>query len=128
MQSAMTRLPPHRTVLLVEDDDDIAETLAELLCEVGRQVVMAKDGEQALEKLKAIEPPCLILLDLLMPRMDGFQFLERLKEHPHSAEFSVLVTSAHDRLTEAAQYAGVVGALRKPFELEELLARIAEDD
>jgi CheY-like chemotaxis protein len=127
MQSAMTRLPPQRTVLLVEDDDDIAETLAELLCEVGREVVMAKDGEQALEKLKAIEPPCLILLDLLMPRMDGFQFLERLKEHPHSAEFSVLVTSAHDRLTEAVQYAGVVGTLRKPFELEELLARIAEE-
>jgi CheY-like chemotaxis protein len=117
--SAMARLTPHRTVLLVEDDDDIAETLAELLCEVGREVVMPKDGEQALEKLKAIDPPCLILLDPIMPRMDGFQVIdvERLSNsllHAPSDDAELLRARARHPALGRSAHPPPVRAFRPP--------------
>lgn len=121
----MHRLRPYKTVLLVEDDDDVAETLAEVLRETGRVVERAKDGIEALQKLDDIVGPCLILLDLVMPRMDGFQFLERLKDHPHASDTSVIITSAVDG-NPAGRYPRVLGTLPKPFDLETLLARISE--
>jgi CheY-like chemotaxis protein len=118
--------PARRTLLLVEDDIDVRETMVDVLTSARHHVVSAVNGADALKKIAGIERPCLIILDLMMPDMDGFEFLERLKDHPHAPEFPVLVVSAHDALARAARYPGVLGTLRKPFDVEELLAWVNE--
>ena len=87
----------HRTILLVEDDPDIRDGIADILRGAGKTVVEAEDGQDALDKLEQVDRPCLILLDLRMPRMDGFEFLRRLNEHPDAPDFPVLVLCARQR-------------------------------
>lgn len=115
-----------RTLLLVEDDPEIRDSIAEVLREAGRTVVCASDGLDALEKLKVVERPCLILLDLMMPRMDGIEFLRQLGKHPHSKDFPVLILSAHATVQQAELYPGVLGTLRKPFDIGQLLSWVDE--
>ncbi|RPH65940.1 MAG: response regulator [Myxococcaceae bacterium] len=122
----VVKLPPHRTVLLVEDDPEIRQAIAEVLQEAGRTVVCASDGLEALAKLDVVERPCLILLDLMMPRMDGIEFLRRLGKHPRSKDFPVLVLSAHGTVRQAEVYPGVLGTLRKPFDIGQLLSWVDE--
>jgi CheY-like chemotaxis protein len=117
----MKRAAP-RTLLLVEDDPEIRDSIAEVLREAGRTVVCASDGLDALAKLVVVERPCLILLDLMMPRMDGIEFLRQLGKHPHSKDFPVLILSAHATVRQAEVYPGVLGTLRKPFDIGQLLA------
>jgi CheY-like chemotaxis protein len=112
----------HKTVLLIEDDPDIREGMADILRDTGRRVVEAEDGQDAFAKLSFVGRPCLILLDLLMPRMDGYAFLEKLRERPDAPEFPVLVLSAHASVDTAEHYPGVVGTLRKPFHVKTLLS------
>ena len=96
--------------------------MADVLRDSGRRVVEAEDGQDAFAKLNFLESPCLILLDLLMPRMDGYEFLDRLKERPDAPQFPVLVLSAHANVNAAERYPGVVGTLRKPFSVKTLLS------
>ena len=122
----MARLPCRRTILLVEDDADVREAITDILREAGREVVEAADGLSALAMLDQVQRPCLILLDLLMPAMDGLEFLQKLKSHPDAADFGVLVLSGLDNMTAAEHYPGVVGTLRKPFDVDQLLSCVAE--
>ena len=112
----------HWTILLVEDDPDIRDGIADILRGAGKTVVEAEDGQDALVKLEQVDRPCLILLDLRMPRMDGFEFLRRLNEHPDAPDFPVLVLSAHASVAAAQHYPGVLGTLRKPFPISSLLS------
>ena len=116
------KLAAPRTLLLVEDDPEIRDSIAEVLREAGRTVVCASDGLDALAKLDVVERPCLILLDLMMPRMDGIEFLRQLGKHPRSKDFPVLVLSAHATVQQAEVYPGVLGTLRKPFDIGQLLS------
>jgi len=68
------------TVLIVEDDTETRDTLTALLEKDGREIVTAGDGQEAFEWLSNVPRPCLILLDLVMPRMDGGEFLGRFKQ------------------------------------------------
>ena len=111
-------------VLLVEDDDDIRESLADVLRDTGRNVVEACDGADAVSKLEGLPKPCLILLDLMMPRMDGHEFIRHLRDRYSPAEFPVLIISAHDALEKAQGYPGVLGTLRKPFDVPRLLSLV----
>jgi two-component system, chemotaxis family, chemotaxis protein CheY len=114
-----------RSVLVVDDDRDIRQALAEVLREWGRQVTTAMDGFDALGKLASLSRPCLILLDLMMPRMSGLEFLEHLSQREDADEFAVVVMSAHDGLRkEAARHANVQGTLRKPFDFDVLLSMV----
>jgi len=122
----MAALPEHRTILLVEDDPDIRESIADVLEAAGRTVVQAVDGLDAFAKLEHLDRPCLILLDLIMPNMDGLEFLERLKSRPEAPELPVLVISAHGHATASEHYSGVLGTLRKPFNVKELLGWVQE--
>lgn len=115
-------LPGQKSILLVEDDHDLRGAVADILRDAGRGVVEAENGEDALAKLATLDRPCLILLDLRMPGMDGFEFLRRLRERPDAPEFPVLVLSAHASLEAAEHYPGVLGTLRKPFDVGALLA------
>lgn len=110
-------------ILVVEDDDDIRDSLKELLEEEGYQVDTAANGEQALNRLRG-EAPQLILLDLMMPVMDGWEFAERIRGRPDWAQIPVIVLSADRNIGDKARKLGAVGYLAKPFELSELLSLV----
>ncbi len=107
------------SILLVEDEPDIREAMAELLELEGYQTVASANGKEALEQLHRMEPPCLILLDVMMPVMDGYAFMDHLKVERPLADIPVVVTSASHRPPAGAQ-----AYVTKPFELENLLAVI----
>jgi CheY-like chemotaxis protein len=113
------------SLLVVDDDPDIRQTLAELLSESGRRVATARDGYDALEKLDSLKRPCVILLDLMMPRMSGLEFLDHLSQQPALEDVQVIVMSANDGLRRQAERHSIVrAALRKPFDFDGLLGLV----
>ena len=122
---------PGDRILVVDDDDDIREVMQELLVGEGFQVDVARDGMDALGKLEVEASPPLILLDMMMPRMDGEAFLKALRAKPALAKASVVVISGNGAAREKADNLQAAGCLVKPFELDELLElvrRIAPSD
>jgi len=111
-------------VLVVEDDDDIREVMQEALSAEGYSVDVARDGLDALGKLDSQVPPPLILLDMMMPRMDGESFLKALRGRPALADATVIVISGNAAAREKARQLAASACLVKPFELEELLSVI----
>ena len=112
---------PGDRILVVDDDDDIREVMQELLVAEGFQVDVAKDGIEALGKLEIEATPPLVLLDMMMPRMDGETFLKALRAKPALANASVVVISGNGAAREKAGNLQAAGCLVKPFELDELL-------
>jgi CheY-like chemotaxis protein len=113
------------TILLVEDDLDVREALAETLRDEGYGVECAADGEQALDYLRGGGRPGLILLDLMMPRMSGSEFRMVQKVDPGLRHLPVVLLSADGRMEEKARALETAGAIRKPIDLDELLTTIA---
>lgn len=107
---------PDRTcVLVVEDDGDVRAALSDLLCDEGFEVICAENGLDALEKLQQMDPPDLILLDLLMPVMNGWQFIKAQKRDPRLLYIPVVVISAEDSGKRKAAALGADGYLPKPI-------------
>jgi CheY-like chemotaxis protein len=113
-----------RNILLVEDDGAIRDSIAEILEGEGYRVVQASNGAEALERLRCDRNPDLILLDLMMPVMDGWQFRDRQEHDPRIRNIPVLVISADHALDQKLDELRVDGWLAKPFALESLLAAI----
>jgi Response regulator containing CheY-like receiver, AAA-type ATPase, and DNA-binding domains len=113
-----------KTVLIVEDDPDIREVLEEMIDAGGHAVVTATNGAEGLAALAQVEPPALVLLDLMMPVMSGFAFLEELAQRTDRSGDRVLLISANETVERAAQLPGVVGYVKKPFDLDEVLALV----
>jgi CheY-like chemotaxis protein len=108
-----------RTVLVVDDDQAIREALSDVLGELGYDVAVAGDGQQALDCLRQGCNPYVILLDLGMPVMDGWQFRRELLQDPRFAGLNVVViTAVRDQRVDALQ---VTDVLTKPVQLERLL-------
>ena len=114
-------------VLIVEDTDEIRSLLKELLEKEGYEVVTAENGEVGLKMIKSVARPCLILLDVMMPIMNGPEFLHALEKSPlHHllATIPVVITSAgtfpSDLEPELTQ-----GFLKKPLNIEVLLQTVA---
>jgi CheY-like chemotaxis protein len=104
-----------RSVMVVEDDHLIRQVIAEALEEEGFDVVEAANGKEALEALRSAHPS-LILLDLMMPVMNGWEFRRAQLADPHIADIPVIVLSAlKDHQVEAQK------SFTKPFDLEDLL-------
>lgn len=116
-------------ILLVEDDRDIRESLADVLEEEGYRVAHAADGESAVAALGALaggERPALILLDMWMPRMDARGFREaQMREAAWAAIPTVLMTGERDA-AGAARAMGVAAVLKKPVTIDALLKVIEE--
>ena len=110
----------HR-LLLVEDDHDIRETIAEMLIDEGYDVVTASDGREGLERLGSMGPVCLVLLDLMMPIMDGWQMRAAMLADPAIADIPVVVVSGAADLDTAVASMRVAGRLTKPMRGEALL-------
>jgi len=108
-------------ILLVDDDDDIREVMQDVLASEGYWVDVARDGAEALAKLPGVTPPSLILLDMMMPNMDGETFLQALRSKPQMADARVVVVSGSAGIREKATAMDVAACLVKPFELDELL-------
>ncbi|HYH94344.1 response regulator [Hyalangium sp.] len=115
-------MPAHR-VLVVEDDEEIRQSLMEVLEDHGYEAVGAENGLEALDKLRAPGPqPCLIFLDLMLPRMDGRAFRQEQLQSPELASIPVVVISAFRDVVQIAREMKVSELLKKPFKLEELVS------
>jgi CheY-like chemotaxis protein len=110
------------TVLIVEDEEDLREMMREALELNGYSVVTAHEGNDALEKLARIGHPCLILLDLLMPGMNGWDFFAKVREQPQLSSVPIIVHSSAP--TRAPQ--GATRVLQKPLVLDRLLSTVQE--
>ena len=120
--SSSTRLLPHR-VLLVDDDAEERDAIASFLELQGADVAVAGDGEEALSALQADPLRCLILLDLQMPGMNGWEFRRR-QLLSSMAGIPVVVVSGLRDLAAAIQGMSASAALRKPVEPELLLRAV----
>jgi PleD family two-component response regulator len=113
-------------ILIVDDDPHIRRILQFLLEDAGYDVVAATDGRQALDLLSKHQPD-LLLLDLMMPHMDGFAVLERIRQSRESRRLPVIMLTAHDRCCTRVKglRGGANDYVTKPFDQEELLARVS---
>ncbi len=110
----------NRTVLVVDDDQDLLDVIQFVLEGERFSVLTARSGEEALERLRGGLRPVLVLLDLMMPVMNGWEFLERVVTQPALREIPVLVLTA----SEPESVPGAVGVLRKPFDLNVLIEAV----
>src|SRR3954468_20764708 len=112
-----------RSVLVVDDDADCREAIADVLYDAGYTVLMAREGRAALELLQANEqPPDLMLLDLMMPVLDGHALLAELSKSERLAQIPTVLCTAGDR--PSTPWPNVRGFLKKPVHLEELLQAV----
>ena len=115
---------PQKVLLVVEDNDVARQGLVVLLEGEGYRVVTAANGEEALDRLRAGPRPDLILLDMLMPVLDGWAFLGRLRREGPRPPVPVVITTGTILTREWAAANGCQGFLRKPIETEPLLREI----
>ena len=118
-------MPPasgERLILVIDDDPDILQTLALCLSTEGYRVLMAANGKEALDQLGR-ETPAAILLDLMMPVMDGWQFVAEMDERGWR-KAPILILSADRAVAGHAQRLKADAYLAKPFDLDELLGKV----
>jgi two-component system response regulator CpxR len=115
---------PTRHMLVVDDDEDIRLSLADLLEESGFQVSLAANGREALARLRTQAAPSLILLDMMMPVMDGWELMEELQIDERLARIPIVVFSACRKPAPAAMAIVPRAVLSKPLSMSQLLAAI----
>jgi CheY-like chemotaxis protein len=108
-----------RPILIVEDDLDIRDALQEILEDEGYEACAAANGAEAFELLNRVQKPGLVLLDLMMPVMDGYQFLEIFRAKPQFADIPVVVVTAGILVVP-----GIAGFIKKPFDTDQLLRMV----
>ena len=113
------------TILVVDDDNEIRDSLRDVLQDAGYAVVTSADGAEALAYLRAHAAPALILLDWMMPRCDGSQFRAAQRSHPVLARIPVVLLTADARVEEKRRALAVDEALEKPVSLDRLLDVVA---
>jgi DNA-binding response OmpR family regulator len=118
--AAKKRAPDAATILVVDDDHDICDMIAEALALDGHRVLTASNGQMALEQARR-DRPDLIVLDLMMPGMSGWEFLEAQREDPDLASVPVIVDTACPQ----TRVDGAAVILQKPFDVDTLLATVA---
>jgi CheY-like chemotaxis protein len=114
-----------QAILVIDDDSELRESLAFLLVLKGYEVITARDGREALQILRGGSRPCLIVLDLMMPEMDGFQFRRAQLEDPALAKIPLVLCSGHSTAPHVAQQLGAVACFEKPFDVQLLLGVVA---
>lgn len=112
------------SVLLVEDCDDLRNLEASLLEDEGYHVTKACNGKEALDILNGGQPPpCIVLLDLMMPVMNGHQFLNAIRTNTKFEHIPVLIVSA---VAEQPEMNGAIGFMRKPINLDILFETVSQ--
>jgi CheY-like chemotaxis protein len=123
--SAPTEAARGRHILVVDDEAIIRDTLGELLEIDGYVVETARDGLDALQHLRQHRPGILVL-DLMLPVLDGWDVLRTCRADPTLADLPVIVMSARPDVAESVRELGVQACLTKPFEFDELLEAVEE--
>jgi CheY-like chemotaxis protein len=113
-------------ILVADDDDDVRELVVFRLERAGYHVVTASDGQEAVEVALA-RPPDVCVIDVMMPRLDGYEVTERLRASPGLAEVPVvlLTASVQEAAVNRGFDAGATDYIKKPFSPQELVDRIA---
>ena len=121
----MTTATPAARILVADDDQSLVKTLSWILKEQGYEVVTTPGGEGLMAQLEEVKPH-LLLLDIMMPRVDGLQLLQRLKSDPRHRDLPVLMISSMppEEATVKALGMGAADFIAKPFRVRELLARV----
>lgn len=126
--SAAAALPiqePKR-ILIVDDDPDVREVLADVLADAGYDVVTAPHGEGALERLHEDGAPSLVILDLMMPGLTGDDVMAEMRKDVTFRDVPVVVLSAASDARLRARAMGARGCLQKPVDLDRLLRAVDE--
>lgn len=113
----------NKTILLAEDDQDIRDVVQEVLEERGYDVIPARTGRQALDFLATADVdarPDVVILDLMMPIVTGWQVLEEIRQRPDLEKIPIIVLTA----VSQDMPTGVTAVLRKPFNIDDLLALV----
>jgi CheY-like chemotaxis protein len=111
-------------ILIADDDPDVRESLRLLLEFRGHSVQEARNGQEALGRLDGAAPPCVILLDLMMPVMDGWQFRRAQLRNPAFADVPVVVISAVPSHLQRTNELAVHRVFTKPFDYDALLTEV----
>lgn len=111
-------------ILIVDDDEDIRAVLGLILRAQGHRVDEAADGMDALARLRRGREPGLVLLDLMLPRLDGEGLIRAMRNDPRLAGIPVCIVSGHHAARDKAQELGSVACLVKPIELDQLTALV----
>jgi CheY-like chemotaxis protein len=114
---SISRYRSRREILVVEDDPDLREAIRYVLLTEGYQVKTAVHGEEALAELRTGKKPCMMILDLMMPVMDGWAVLRELRTDHALPDVSVVVTSANP----SGDLHDVTSVLKKPYDVDRLL-------
>ncbi|MFB2981103.1 EAL domain-containing protein [Microseira sp. BLCC-F43] len=121
----MNQSPQKEPILIVDDTPNNLKVLSQALTDAGYTVAVAKSGETAIKQIE-YKPPALILLDILMPGMDGFETCDCLKSNPATKDIPVIfMTALTDTVDKVRGLSlGAVDYITKPFQIEEVLARV----
>jgi DNA-binding response OmpR family regulator len=114
------------TVVIAEDDTHISYILQFMLSREGFHVLSAENGRQASRIIDDIDPPCLVLLDIMLPHRDGFQLIQQIRSKPGWADVPIIMLTARSQeldITRALE-AGANDYVTKPFRPKELMVRI----
>jgi CheY-like chemotaxis protein len=114
-----------KVVLVVDDDKDLRDTLVDVLQEEGYEAIAASSGQEALKLLQEGARPGIILLDMMMPGMDGQRFRTEQMQNGAWTTIPTVIFSAHVKAAEAASTMGVAGVLQKPVRMEALLEMVS---
>ena len=114
---------PGEKILLVDDDHDFAQLLEFDLRKKGYEIARAGNGEEGLEKVKT-EKPRIVILDIKMPKMDGYTFVRRLKKEPESKDIPVIVLTSYEPMKDMFQLEGVTDYFVKSANMDALLKAI----
>lgn len=113
-----------KTILLVDDDPEIIDSMRTVLEGKGYRVIVARDGNAGLAMAEREEPD-LLVLDMMMPRKSGFLVLEKLRTRPEGLIPTIMITANEGSRHRAyAEFLGVKGYIRKPFALEKLIRTV----
>jgi CheY-like chemotaxis protein/nitrogen-specific signal transduction histidine kinase/GGDEF domain-containing protein len=125
LKSGKNSMAPHRMLLIIDDEEDLTSMLSFRLKNMGFDIFTACDGNKGIESAKKNKPD-LILLDLMMPDMDGYEVSKRLKSDSDTKHIPILIFSAlgNKNTQESMQKLGAAGFIEKPFEPEDLVKKI----
>jgi DNA-binding response OmpR family regulator len=119
-------MPPTKSILVVDDDTEIVETMRAVLENRGYRVLVARDGNAGLTVAER-ENPDLLILDMMMPKKSGFLVLEKLRSRPGGLVPTIMITANEGSRHRAyAEMLGVRDYIRKPFAMEKLVRSVEE--
>lgn len=114
-----------KTILVVDDEPDIVLSIAAILEDAGYAVKTVGRSDTLAQRLREDGQPDLILLDMLLSGRHGSDIARELKQHPTTRNIPILMLSAHPDAEQEARTAGANGFIAKPFDLDDLLAKVA---